>query len=291
MEGPQTRALAEHLNDAITGKFVERILVPEHRWQANVLLLNCVGQVIQRVRSHGKWLFFDFSHGVTWLCQLITKAKWTIVPTEENERYLQPLSTPASADSAKPARRSAAPLITVAFRSRASAPPLVAILTGHPAFYILPTNKVWSHPEIHVLGPDPIGSPAFHDEFTYRLRQHPARTVANCLLDQEIVAGLGNALKCEILFTTRFSPAARIGTLLASQIDRLASSIIAQVATATTFAGKGMPFPYRVYDRAGLPCSVCTAEIAVDRTGQDAHLTWYCPTCQPIGQEPNLFNG
>src|SRR5579862_2609834 len=78
MEGPQTRALAEHLNDVVTGKLVERILVPEHRWQANMLLLNCVGQVVQRVRSHGKWLFFDFSHGVTWLCQLITRAKWTV---------------------------------------------------------------------------------------------------------------------------------------------------------------------------------------------------------------------
>src|SRR3954466_5347249 len=54
MEGPQTRALADHLNELITGKPVEQILVPEHRWQANMLLLNCVGQVIQRVRSHGK---------------------------------------------------------------------------------------------------------------------------------------------------------------------------------------------------------------------------------------------
>src|ERR1700744_5201388 len=106
MEGPQTRALAEHLNDVITGKLVERILVPEHRWQANMLLLNCVGQVVQRVRSHGKWLFFDFSHGVTWLCQLITKAKWTVVPTEENGRYLvMDSSVPATPETAKPLKR------------------------------------------------------------------------------------------------------------------------------------------------------------------------------------------
>src|SRR5271169_5105475 len=115
MEGPQTRALAEHLNDVITGKLVERILVPENRWQANMLLLNCVGQVIQRVRSHGKFLFFDFSHGITWVCQLITKAKWTIVPSEEAPAYLS--DTPSLL---KPARR---PLITVSFRSRASDPP------------------------------------------------------------------------------------------------------------------------------------------------------------------------
>jgi formamidopyrimidine-DNA glycosylase len=286
MEGPHTRALAEHLNDALAGKLVERIVVPEHRWQANMLLLNCVGQVVQRIRSHGKWLFFDFSHGITWLCQLITKAKWSIVPTEENERYLG--EPPPMAGPPKQSRR---PLLAVAFRSHASTPPLVAILTGHPAFFILPTEKVWSHPEISVLGPDPIGSPTFHDDFPYRLRQAPTRTIASVLLDQEIVAGLGNALKCEILFATRFAPSAKVGALLASQVDRLSTSVVALVATAATFAGKGLPFPYRVYDRAGLPCMVCGTEIAVDRSGQDAHLTWYCPTCQPVGREPTLFNG
>ena len=288
MEGPHTRALAEHLNDVVTGKMVERILVPEHRWQANMLLLNCVGQVVQRVRSHGKWLFFDFSHGISWVCQLITKAKWAIVPTEANEKYLTPPPPPPT--PSRPHKRHRPPLITVCFRAQTSTPPIVAILTGHPAFFILPTEKVWAHPEIRALGPDPIGSPDFHDDFPYRLRQHPTRTVAATLLDQEIVAGLGNALKCEILFATRFSPSAKIGALMASQIDRLASSVVALVATATTFAGKGLPFPYRVYDRAGLLCTVCNTEIAVDRSGQDAHLSWYCPTCQPVGQEPNLFS-
>ncbi|MGN6367958.1 MAG: hypothetical protein ACTHN5_06820 [Phycisphaerae bacterium] len=287
MEGPQTRALAEHLNDTITGKLVERILVPEHRWQANMLLLNCVGQVVQRVRSHGKWLFFDFSHGITWLCQLITKAKWTLIPPDENPRYLHPDPSLHPPPTFTPPNRP--PLITVSFRTKTTAPPLVAILTGHPAFYILPTNNVWSHPEIRALGPDPISSPSFHDDFSYRLRQHPTRTVAATLLDQEIVAGLGNALKCEILFATRFAPSAKVGTLLASQVDRLAISVVALVATATTFACKSTPFPYRVYDRAGLPCFLCNTEIAVDRSGQDAHLTWYCPTCQPLGQEPTLF--
>src|ERR1700749_3486861 len=103
MEGPHTRALAEQLNTLITGKPLERIIVPEGRWQANVLLLNCVGQVIQRIRSHGKWLFFDFSHGFTWLCQLITKSKWSVVTEQE-----------AASVAAHGKRR---PLLTVHLRS------------------------------------------------------------------------------------------------------------------------------------------------------------------------------
>jgi len=285
MEGPQTRALAEQLNEFITGKPVQRIVVPEHRWQANMMLLNCVGQVIQRVRSHGKWLFFDFSHGVTWLCQLITKSKWTILSPEEAAK----LGTDPPLLASTPRRRR--PLITLHLRavSCKEAHGIAAVLTGRPIFFILPTDKVWSHQEVKAMGPDPLATATFHDDFPYRLRQNPNRTVAASLLDQEVVAGLGNMLKCEILYATRFSPAVKVGALLASQIDFLAGTVVGLTATASTFASKGQSFPYRVYDKAGLPCSICGSEIAVDRSGQDAHLTWYCPTCQPLGREPTLF--
>jgi len=281
MEGPHTRALADHLNDVLNGKAVEQILVPESRWQANVLLLNCVGQVIQRVRSHGKWIFFDFSHGITWLCQLITRAKWSVLAGDRARaagRAPQPPHHPL---------RIREPLITVHLRA---AQPLAIALTGHPIFLILPTDKVRTHPEIKSLGPDPLTTSTFYEDFPYRLRQNPNRTLAAALLDQEVVAGLGNTLKCEILYAMRFAPSLRVAALLASQIDHLAGSIVGLTATATTFAVKAEPFPYRVYDRAGLPCGVCNAEIAVDRSGQDAHLTWYCPACQPLGQQPTLFS-
>ena len=83
---------------------------------------------------------------------------------------------------------------------------LRAVLTGHPIFYILPTDKVRHHPDIQSLGPDPLASSTFFDEFPYRLRQNPNRTVASALLDQQVVAGLGNALKSEILLPCAFHP-------------------------------------------------------------------------------------
>ncbi|HVS69959.1 MAG TPA: hypothetical protein VHQ47_01745 [Phycisphaerae bacterium] len=275
MEGPQTRALAEHLNELITGKPLERIVVPEGRWQANMLLLNCVGQVIQRIRSHGKWLFFDFSHGMTWLCQLITRAKWAVMTVEE-----------AGALAEHGRKR---PLLTVYLRNAGGGPAFAAVLTGRPIFYILPTGRVWAHPEVRALGPDPLATATFHDDFPYRLRKNPHRSVAAALLDQETVAGLGNMLKCEILYATRLWPGVRVANLLASQIDFLAGTTVGIVATAATFAAKGQAFPYRVYDRANLPCRVCGTEIMVDRCGGDNRLTWHCPTCQSVGKEPGLF--
>ena len=280
MEGPQTRALADHLNEYLTGKPVEQILVPENRWQANMLLLNCVGQVIQRVRCHGKWLFLDFSHGVTWMCQLITRSKWTL-------RF----DTDAASSIPFPgsAKKRREPLITVHFRAGGKHGQVTAILTGHPIFYIVPTDKVRHHPEIKLLGPDPLSTSTFYDEFPYKLRQIPARTLAAALLDQQTIAGLGNALKCEILYAMRFAPTLRVADMLASQIDQLAGNIVGVTATASTFAIKNLPYPYRVFDRAGLPCGICSADIMVDRSSQDGHLTWYCAACQSIGREPTLF--
>lgn len=303
MDGPQTRALAEHLNEVLAGRPVDKIIVPEHRWQANVLLLNCVGQVVQRVRSHGKWLFFDFSHGVTWLCELVTRAKWTVREEGGNGQAESEAEAAAGAAGgaapATAARRE--PLITVYLRgnrarlgtmaTRRGPTRVVATLTGRPIFYILTSDKVRQHPDIKMLGPDPLASAAFYDEFPYRLRQNPGRTVAATLLDQQVVAGIGNALKCEILYAMRFAPSLRVGALLASQVDHLSGTIVGLAATATTFAFKGERFPYRAYDRAGLACGICGSEIAVDRSGADAHLTWYCPTCQPVGKEPLLFDG
>ena len=97
-------------------------------------------------------------------------------------------------------------------------------------------------------------------------------------------------LKCEILYATRFSPTVRIGSLLASQIDYLSATLAGLMTTASLFAAKAQPYPYQVYDRAGLPCAICQTEITVDHSGQDGHLTWHCPTCQTLGREPTLFN-
>src|SRR3954471_20328441 len=123
MEGPQTRALADHLGDLLAGRAVERIIVPEDRWQANVVLLNCVGQVVQRVRSHGKWLFFDFSHGMTWLCQLITRAKWTLLTPDQADQ----LVFTGGENHHRPRRKQREPLITLHLRQK-TGDNLVAVL-------------------------------------------------------------------------------------------------------------------------------------------------------------------
>lgn len=269
MDGPQTHALATQLNERLSAHQVERLELPEGRWQANVLLLNCTGQVIQQVRARGTWLFFDFSHGVTWACHLLARSSWHLAEASQER-------------PPRPARRT--PLLTVHLRGG-----VTATLTGRPIFLILPTDTLHQHRELRHMGPDPLTDEAFVSLAAPRLRQAASRTLASALLDQEIVAGVGNAMKCELLYTLRLSPATRIGTLLASQVEHVAESIVPLAQEAYQLARQGKRWRYHVYDRAGEGCPRCRTSIAVDRTGCDGHWSWYCPSCQPLPEEAGLF--
>lgn len=267
MEGPHTHALADVLADALTGRPVDRIDTPTDRWQANVLLHNCVGQVIQRTRAHGKWLLLDFSHGVSWASELLGKATWMLTATPDT------VSDAAASD-----------LLSIVLRDGTR-----ATLRGRPAFLILPTEHLFSHADLRDVGPDPITSVEYGVEFAQRFRRAAGRGVGAALIDQHIVAGLGNPLKCEVLFAAGLSPGARVGSLLASQVDRLVDITAGLYRDAYAAARRDTAFDYAVYDRQGQPCPRCGIDIAVDRTSGNAHATWYCPACQKPAEVRTLF--
>ena len=253
MEGPQTKALADYLHALLTGSAVERLDVPEHRWQANMLLLNCVGQVIQRISSHGKWLIFDFSHGVTWMCHPLAKSTWKV-----KERLVpKPLKLagePADTPQRKPAKP---PLIHLVLRNKTEAK-----LIGRPLFLILPTATIWRHPDFQPLGPDPLSPHFIGEYFLTRLRAATGRTLAAALLDQTVIAGIGNQMKCEILFAANLSPATRISDLFNSEMEALAAAVSHTLKRfyqhhldALDGPPTGRP-PFAVYDRVGEPCTI-----------------------------------
>ncbi len=166
------------------------------------------------------------------------------------------------------------------------------MLLGRPLFLILPTEQVRQHTELSLLGPDPLAPGFLPDEFLTRLRCATGRTVAAALVDQEVVAGLGNQMKCEVLHAARLAPPTRISELYASQMDALATALVATMRQAYWhFAGKKrQEMPWRVYDRAGDPCLTCGEAILVDHSAGDGRWTWYCPKCQAVGRPPTLFD-
>ena len=157
----------------------------------------------------------------------------------------------------------------------------------------------WVPPEIalkdtitglRTLGPDPF-SAEFSVEYLARKLHNRRRPIKNALLDQAVVAGLGNIYADEALFLSRVRPETLCTDLQLKQIESLPPAIIQVLETSiaaggTTFSNflnvEGINGNYGgvawVYHRAGEPCRICGTPIQRLRlTGRSAH---FCPQCQ-----------
>ncbi|AFY61772.1 DNA-formamidopyrimidine glycosylase [Synechococcus sp. PCC 6312] len=147
-------------------------------------------------------------------------------------------------------------------------------------------------PTLAGLGPEPLG-PDFTVSYLAQKLQHPHKPIKNALLDQALIAGIGNIYADEALFLAQIHPQARCCDLTPVQIQTLHQKIkaVLQLSLAvggTTFntftSVEGINGNYGgqawVYGRKGQPCRVCQTPIQQIRLGgRSAH---FCPQCQPL---------
>jgi formamidopyrimidine-DNA glycosylase len=143
------------------------------------------------------------------------------------------------------------------------------------------------------LGPDPLREDWDAKEAVRRLGHDPARPVAAALLDQRLIAGLGNLWVNEICFLRGMSPGTPVGEVDLTRTVELGRRALrqsitvrgnGQVTTGNPRAGE----EHWVYGRTGLACRRCGTRIRHAREipgDSDRRATWWCPTCQP-GPEP-----
>jgi formamidopyrimidine-DNA glycosylase len=132
------------------------------------------------------------------------------------------------------------------------------------------------------------------DELTERLKR-TTRGIKPALMDQKVLAGIGNIYADEILHTSKIHPERSAGTLSAAEFDRLHRAIHDVLATAIRLEGSSFDAGYRtvlgleggflaqnsVYGRAELPCRVCSQPIMKTKiAGLIGRPTYYCPRCQ-----------
>lgn len=160
------------------------------------------------------------------------------------------------------------------------------------AMDLVETASTETHPLLAALGPEPLGN-AFDEAYlaaALKGRRSPIKTV---LLDQHLVAGLGNIYVCEVLFRARLHPATLAGDLAGGQAAGLVPLIREVLAEAIEAGGSSLrdhrqangelgyfQHSFRVYDREGQPCTApgCTGIIA--RIVQAGRSSFYCPHCQ-----------
>ena len=136
------------------------------------------------------------------------------------------------------------------------------------------------------LGPDLL-DPAFRSDQSRASLFPGNRTVSELLLDQRVVAGIGNVFKNETLFLERINPATLLSQLSPDQVDALierARRLLVANAGRSNRSTSGLPGPKGrnwVYDRAGLPCRRCGQAIRHEMVGEPLRVTYWCPHCQP----------
>ena len=144
--------------------------------------------------------------------------------------------------------------------------------------------------ELKYLGPEPLG----HDftlNYLWQVSRGRTAAIKNLLMDQRIVAGVGNIYASEILFRAEVRPTRRAGRVTRKEIGRIVAATRQVLHEAigsrgTTFRSyrdsRGQPGRFaqrlRVYDREGKPCLKCSTPIRSVVLGQRS--TYYCPRCQ-----------
>jgi len=162
-------------------------------------------------------------------------------------------------------------------------------------FILLTTqSECERHPMLQKLGVEPLGnqlsSALLAEAFNFK-----KTLIKSALLDQHLIAGLGNIYVCEALWQAQISPFARAGWLAGqtSLLERLVDSIRDVLARALQAGGSTLrdyahidgtsgyfQHQFHVYDRENAPCPRCCAPIV--RKTQSGRSTFYCAACQPL---------
>jgi endonuclease VIII len=132
------------------------------------------------------------------------------------------------------------------------------------------------------LGPDILADPPDYDGMLARLRREDAqRQVGDALLDQRLVAGIGNLWKAESLWHARVSPWSRLGDVSEPDLR----TTLEEAHRLMRGRLDGVPGKGQVYRRKGRPCPRCGTAIRSWPQGDDARMAYWCPGCQK-GEEP-----
>lgn len=152
-----------------------------------------------------------------------------------------------------------------------------AVQFGGPMLKVMRAEALRLDPVLARLGPDVLAEPFGAERVASSLGSAPDRPLGDALLDQHLVAGIGNIFKSEACFAARLDPWQPIGAL---SNEQLLAAIQAAHDLMADAVERGR-HPRAVYRRAGQPCPACGTPIRSQGQGDANRTTYWCPTCQP----------
>ncbi len=286
-EGDTIYRSARALDKALTGKVVTSFETALAQLASEDDNAPIAGRTIEKIEARGKWLLIYFSGDLILTTHMLMSGSWHIYRAGERWRG--------------PRRAMRAVIRTADFEAVAFNVPVAKFFTERT----LARNSA-----IPNLGPDLLGSDAAEDAVRARILENiKARgeeEIANVLLNQRVMAGLGNVYKVEVCFLCSVHPFRKVSTLTVAELDCLLhqsrkllgenvqqgsdDKILTYTGARRTTGRSDTGARLWAYGRQGEPCRRCGTAILMRKQGPDARSTYWCPTCQPSlpGEEPVL---
>ncbi len=239
------------------------------------------GATVQRIDRRAKYLLMPLSTGETWVSHLGMTGRFTL-DGEQLGEFEEPAPIAGKHEHVSLCASRDGVTTRIGF----------ADARRFGFMGLIPTGEVEAHPWFAGLGPEPLGN-GFSGAHLAEAFAGKKQTIKVSLLDQRIVAGLGNIYVCEALYRARISPLTAAGKVSKPRLETLASvvrdvlneAILAGGSTLKDFAnadgGQGY-FQHRfdVYGREGKPCLAEGCTGVIKRVVQGGRSTFYCPVCQ-----------
>ena len=270
-EGDTIFRAARTLQRALAGRVVTRFESPLPALTRVDRDAPLAGRTIRAVRSIGKHLLIEFSGDLVLRTHMRMNGQWHIY--RPGERWRRP---------------------RLSMRIVIATDEYEAVGFDVPVAEFLRARDLKRHRQLGRLGPDLLSDAFDESAAIERLRTAAGRTIGEALLDQRVMAGIGNVFKCEILFVCGVDSFRDVAALSDEEARRLVRS--ARELLRANVAEQPVPGAVRayrkttrfanpearlwVYGRGGHPCRRCGNPIAVRKQGESARLTYWCPACQ-----------
>ncbi len=236
------------------------------------------GRTIERVEARGKWLLVHFSGDLILLTHMLMSGSWHLYRT--GEKWF------IGRDKMRVVVRTA-DFEAVAFN--------LPVAEFHTA------RSLSRHAQVPKLGLDVLSEEYSVEGAIARLKaysaEHPEAEVGDVLLNQRVLAGLGNVYKSEVAFAAGVHPFRAMGTVTGRELEVMAEAaerwmkanvadgsgdgIVTYFGNRRTTGNSDRDARLWVYRRRGQECRRCGGTIEMRKQGVGARSTYWCPGCQP----------
>lgn len=250
-EGDTIHRAAGRMNAALAGRVLEIADAPNPRSPVFRRASELQGRTLESAEAFGKNLIIHFSDGIAVHSHLGMNGRWFIT-ADGRLPYGKPWLRLASGRG-------------------------IASQNGGKVLRVISESRLRNDPGLRRLGPDPL-RPGFDlAAAAERLRQYgTGREIGDALLDQEIIGGIGNAIRNEGLFRARIDPWRKVENL---DPDELELVLAENVNVMKISMAKGRR-PHAIYRAHRRGCPSCHNPIHSRGQGDDNRMAYWCPRCQ-----------